>query len=45
MDGEEVGKRGEIKNPENGRRKRWGVRDRINIKNKRRSLGPEWSMS
>ena len=30
---------------ENRRRKRWGGRARLNSNNKRRSLGPEWSMS
>ena len=35
----------ENSDPENRRRKRWGGRARLKSKNKRRSLGPEWSMS
>ena len=38
-------KEGEKNDPENGRRKTWGGRARLKSNNKRRSLGPEWSMS
>ena len=38
-------KEGEKKDQENGRRKRWGGRARVKSNNKRRILGPEWSMS
>ena len=37
-------KEGETNELEKWRRKRWGGRDRLKSNNKRRILGPEWSM-